>query len=74
MTSSQSTPEEAEDESGGAAELPAEDETRRRFREALRLKQQRSHASATAAERDGSEKSHGANGPTKSRVFRRKSG
>lgn len=50
-----------------------QDETRRRFREALERKQQRQHATAEAAERDGSEKSHGARGPTKGRAFRRKS-
>ena len=50
-----------------------EDETRRRFREALERKQKRQHATAEAAGRDGSEKSHGAQGPTKGRAFRRKS-
>ncbi len=53
--------------------LPEEDETRRRFREALELKQKRRHATAEAVVRDGSEKSHGATGPTKGRTFRRKS-
>jgi hypothetical protein len=57
--------------SQGAA--PEEDETRRRFREALERKQQRHHATAEAAARDGSDKSHGAQGPTKGRTFRRKS-
>jgi Family of unknown function (DUF5302) len=52
---------------------PAEDETRRRFREALELKQKRRHATSEAVVRDGSEKSHGAQGPTKGRTFRRKS-
>lgn len=51
-----------------------EDDTRRKFREALERKQQRQHATADAAARDGSEKSHGAQGPTKGRTFRRKSG
>lgn len=50
-----------------------EDETRRKFRAALQRKQQRSHATAEGAETDGSEKSHGATGPTKGRTFRRKS-
>ena len=36
-------------------------------------KQQRRHATADAVVRDGSEKSHGAQGPTKGRTFRRKS-
>jgi len=49
------------------------EETRRKFREALERKQQRHHATAEAAARDGSEKSHGAPGPTKGRTFRRKS-
>jgi hypothetical protein len=52
---------------------PEEDETRRKFREALELKQQRRHATSEAVVRDGSEKSHGATGPTKGRTFRRKS-
>lgn len=49
------------------------DETKRKFREALDRKQHRHHASTEGAERDGSEKSHGAQGPTKGRTFRRKS-
>ncbi len=53
--------------------VPDEDETRRRFREALERKQNQRHASADAVVRDGSEKSHGAQGPTKGRTFRRKS-
>ncbi len=77
----------AHDETGPAAAEPKgakegkktgppavdEDETRRKFREALDRKQHREHASAESAERDGSEKSHGATGPTKGRTFRRKS-
>lgn len=55
------------------AEMPTEDETRRRFRQALERKQQRHHATEEALERDGSEKSHGVNGPTKAMPFRRKS-
>lgn len=52
---------------------PAE-ETRRKFREALDRKHQRQHAHATAeaAEHDGSDKAHGAQAPTKSPQFRRK--
>jgi hypothetical protein len=56
-----------------ADDAPAEDVTRRRFREALERKQLRRHATAEAPVRDGSEKSHGAQGPTKGRTFRRKS-
>ena len=52
----------------------AQEQTRRQFREALARKQERHHATAEAAERDGSDKSHGATGPTKGRTFRRKSG
>jgi hypothetical protein len=44
-----------------------------KFREALAKKNNRHHASAEGAEHDGSEKSHGANGPTEAREFRRKS-
>lgn len=54
-------------------ETVPEDETRRKFRAALQRKQQHSHATAEGAEKDGSEKSHGATGPTKGRTFRRKS-
>ncbi|HEX2177122.1 MAG TPA: DUF5302 domain-containing protein [Nocardioidaceae bacterium] len=50
------------------------DDVRRKFREALERKQQRHHASAAAAEHDGSEKSHGAPTPTKGPGFRRKTG
>ncbi|EFQ82807.1 hypothetical protein HMPREF0063_12016 [Aeromicrobium marinum DSM 15272] len=45
-----------------------------KFREALEKKNAKHHASAAGAEHDGSEKSHGANGPTGAREFRRKSG
>lgn len=62
----------ADEQETPAAET-TQDETRRRFREALERKQQRQHATADGAERDGSEKSHGATGPTKGRAFRRKS-
>jgi hypothetical protein len=60
-------------ESTADQETAGEDETRRRFREALDRKQKQHHATAEAAARDGSEKSHGAQGPTKGRTFRRKS-
>ena len=42
-------------------------------REALEKKNGKHHATAEGAEHDGSEKSHGANGPTQSPEFRRKS-
>jgi len=44
-----------------------------KFREALEKKNRKSHPTAEGAEHDGSEKSHGANGPTQSPEFRRKS-
>ena len=44
-----------------------------KFREALEKKNASKHASADGVERDGSEKSHGADGPTGAREFRRKS-
>lgn len=44
-----------------------------KFREALEKKNHRHHATAEGADHDGSEKSHGANGPTGPREFRRKS-
>ncbi|MBC7631167.1 DUF5302 domain-containing protein [Aeromicrobium sp.] len=44
-----------------------------KFREALEKKKHRSHATEEGAEHDGSDKSHGANGPTEAREFRRKS-
>jgi hypothetical protein len=44
-----------------------------KFREALEKKKQHRHATAEGAEHDGSEKSHGANGPTQAPEFRRKS-
>lgn len=44
-----------------------------KFREALNKKNSNKHASAEGVERDGSEKSHGADGPTGAREFRRKS-
>jgi hypothetical protein len=50
-----------------------QDDMKAKFREALAKKNKRSHASAEGAEHDGSEKSHGASGPTESPQFRRKS-
>jgi hypothetical protein len=44
-----------------------------KFREALEKKKGKQHATAEGAEHDGSDKSHGANGPTQSPEFRRKS-
>ena len=44
-----------------------------KFREALEKKKGKTHATAEGAEHDGSEKSHGANGPTQAPEFRRKS-
>lgn len=44
-----------------------------KFREALEKKKGKHHATAEGAEHDGSEKSHGANGPTQAPEFRRKS-
>ena len=61
------------DKTSPSESVSEEELTRRRFREALELKQKRRHASAEAVVRDGSEKSHGAQGPTKGRTFRRKS-
>lgn len=51
---------------------PQED-MKAKFREALEKKKSKHHATAEGAEHDGSEKSHGANGPTEAREFRRKS-
>ena len=53
---------------------PSEDDTKRRFREALDRKRAQQHATEKAAEADGSSKSHGSHGPIKNREFRRKSG
>ncbi len=52
---------------GGGSDLKA------KFREALEKKNASKHASAEGAEHDGSEKSHGATGPTMAPEFRRKS-
>ncbi len=51
----------------------AQDDVKRKFREALEKKQQRHHATAAGAEHDGSEKSHGADKPIEVKEFRRKS-
>jgi len=50
------------------------DDVRAKMREALEKKKARHHASAKGADQDGSDKSHGANGPVQAREFRRKSG
>ena len=50
------------------------DDVRRKFREALERKSQRTHATAESARHDGSKKSHGADTPTKGPGFRRKTG
>lgn len=73
MADHEGQPEPQVDDAPPAEAVPTEDATRRKFREALERKQQRHHASESALERDGSEKSHGVNGPTKSMPFRRKS-
>lgn len=44
-----------------------------KFREALDKKNEHHHATADGAEHDGSEKSHGAQEPTQTPMFRRKS-
>ena len=44
-----------------------------KFREALDKKKGKTHATAEGADHDGSEKSHGATGPTTAPEFRRKS-
>ena len=44
-----------------------------KFREALEKKKSKQHMTAESAKLDGSEKSHGADGPTQSPEFRRKS-
>jgi len=48
------------------------DDLKAKFREALEKKKERHHASAEGAERDGSEKSHGASKPIEQPEFRRK--
>jgi uncharacterized protein DUF5302 len=65
--------QESAEESTAVHQTTGEDETRRKFRAALDRKHQQHHATAEAAARDGAEKSHGAQGPTKARTFRRKS-
>lgn len=54
-------------DSGQKADMKA------KFREALEKKAGKHHATAEGADHDGSEKSHGATGPTQSPEFRRKS-
>lgn len=49
------------------------EDIRAKMREALDKKKDRQHASAESAEHDGSDKSHGADGPIEVREFRRKS-
>ncbi|MEJ7634028.1 DUF5302 domain-containing protein [Aeromicrobium sp.] len=44
-----------------------------KFREALEKKKGKQHATEEGVEHDGSDKSHGANGPTQAPEFRRKS-
>lgn len=60
---------------GPAANGPTKGESdmKAMFREALEKKNSNKHASAEGAEHDGSEKSHGATGPTMAPEFRRKS-
>jgi hypothetical protein len=48
------------------------DDLRAKFKQALDQKHKQQHATAAPAEHDGSEKGHGASGPTKERAFRRK--
>ena len=61
-------------ESEGTPETPDDKvDMKAKFREALEKKNASKHASAEGVERDGSEKSHGADGPTGAREFRRKS-
>jgi hypothetical protein len=72
------TPEDAPsaEHDGGTSDpgavKPDLSEVKRKFREALERKQHQQHASAAGGVHDGSEKSHGAKGPTKGRSFRRK--
>jgi len=53
--------------------VKGESDMKAKFREALEKKNSSQHASAEGAEHDGSEKSHGATGPTMAPEFRRKS-
>jgi hypothetical protein len=73
MTPHENDADHIGDEGDTSAPGTEADETKRRFREALERKQHRRHATAEGAEHDGAQKSHGAQGPTKSRTFRRKS-
>jgi hypothetical protein len=54
---------------------PADDDVKRRFREALERKNAGKGSGASHADNDGSAKAHDAHGPAKAqRTFRRKSG
>jgi|GEM_PF-7074855 len=57
----------------GAPENPA-DEIKRRMKEALERKNQKSHATVEAAVSDGNEKMHGVAGHVDTQNYRRKSG
>lgn len=59
--------------STGTEGADKKEDMKAKFREALEKKKNRSHATEDGAEHDGSDKSHGANGPTEAREFRRKS-
>jgi hypothetical protein len=58
---------------GAGKQQGGESDLKAKFREALEKKNASKHASAEGAEHDGSEKSHGATGPTMAPEFRRKS-
>jgi Family of unknown function (DUF5302) len=58
----------------GSPDSKGTDDVRAKFRAALERKNQKHHASAESAERNGSNKSHGAPTPTKGPGFRRKTG
>lgn len=63
------------DEEASVSDEPDEtqQDIKAKFREALQRKQTHHHASAEAAEHDGSEKSHGTQEQTNAPMFRRKS-
>jgi len=63
----------AETQDTGSTDDGQKADMKAKFREALEKKKHQSHATAEGAEHDGREKSHGANGPTQSPEFRRKS-
>lgn len=59
----------------GAPADPAEDDVKRKYREALERKNAGGAAGASHTDNDGGNKAHDAHGPAKSqRTFRRKSG